>query len=277
LALAVVEQLARVIERVRERIPLPPSPLRGQAQRFGAQAWQRITARWPALNQLIDTASSASSPPITIDVTPAPVSAVTAKASGTRGDEVPIATLKSALIDPDSWQNRVDAARALGTRASSESLEALLAAIRDPSAEVAVAVVDALTLQRDGRALQALREVLGNPDGYFSPITRVAALSGLAERLLPSEWRPIVSALRDVDAELSIAAIALIAERLPHDAKEHLLPLVRDESGFFLPVVRIAAASALERTGALTPDLATELLSSERDGDVSAILARAAA
>jgi hypothetical protein len=56
-----------------------------------------------------------------------------------------------------------------------------------------------------------------------------------------------------------------------------LLPILEDQSGFFLPLVRLAAANALTRAGALGPDLAVQLLGAEQAQSVRRVLERAAA
>jgi hypothetical protein len=59
--------------------------------------------------------------------------------------------------------------------------------------------------------------------------------------------------VRDIDAEVSMAAIDAVAQRAPQAvAIDCLLPVVVDETGFFLPVVRAAATRALERAGLLS-------------------------
>ena len=176
---------------------------------------------------------------------------------------VPVDDLASQLTDAADWQTRAHAAETLADVDAPGVVDALMRALRDPSAEVAAAAAAALAAQRDGRALDALRAVLRNLDGYLSPVTRAAALSGLARRLADTEFGPVFDAINDPDAEVSLAAInaiAAIAKRVPQMAAARLLPVVRNESGYFLPLVRLAAVSALARTGVLTAALANELL-----------------
>ena len=138
---------------------------------------------------------------------------------------------------------------------------ALLRALRDPSAEVAASAAIALgafaepSLEPQCRA--ALLEVLENRDGYFNPLTRVAALQALVQRLStpPSaaELEPFLGTVRDLDAEVSMAAIAAVASHAPAQvAIDKLFPVALDDTGFFLPMVRNAAERALERAGLLT-------------------------
>jgi hypothetical protein len=248
---------------VREHVPV-------RVQRLGTQTWQRVLARWPALADLVGDGSEPRATPVStakLDAQDAPSDAVLLS------PELWLAQLRDQGAD---WQVRSNAATALGQCQGAEVVTALIAALQDPSAEVAAAAASALALQDDARAVQALRQVLDNPDGHLSPITRAAALSGLADRLSGAELAPVLDAVRDQDAEVSIAAIAAIAERAPERSELHLLPVVRNEAGYFLPLVRLAATKALERTGVLGSPLAQELLGNESDSEIRFVLQRIA-
>jgi HEAT repeat protein len=129
--------------------------------------------------------------------------------------------------------------------------------------------------REDTAAQAALLSVLANAEGYFNPVTRVAAISGLARQLDVNSFGPVFAAVRDIDAEVSIAAVAMIADRLPTAAATHLFPLLRDTTGFYLPIVRLAAANALERAGCLHSGVVAELLAQENDASVRRVLERA--
>jgi HEAT repeat protein len=183
--------------------------------------------------------------------------------------------LIAQLVAASAWQARAGAALSLAHHPGEDVVTALVRALRDPSVEVAVAAVDALVSHADESATQALLCVLKNHDGYFSPITRVAAISALSQRLDVAHYAPLFSAVRDIDAEVSIAAAAVITERMPHAESAQLLSVLRDTSGFYLPIVRLAVADALERAGILHAGVAEELLPSERDACVRRVLERA--
>jgi HEAT repeat protein len=261
--------MAQLVVRVREAAGgqwgEEVQKLSADVQRFGNQAWQRIALRWPALAELVKdrtplraryrpAAPSAPEPPLSVEA---------------------IDALLAQLTASPSWQARSSAALSLGHVEAEGVVPTLVSALRDISIEVSVSVVDALSSHHELEATTALLDVLKNPEGYFSPITRVAALSGLARRLSIDELGPVFAAVRDIDAEVSIAAISVIAERVPALAREHLLPILRDAGGYFLPLVRLAAANALERSGSLTEPLASELLQSESDASVRRVLDRA--
>ncbi|HMJ11123.1 MAG TPA: HEAT repeat domain-containing protein [Polyangiaceae bacterium] len=271
-----MRQVVYLLERARERWKAPAQDFAGQAQRFGAQAWRRVLARWPTLDVLLDPGLSSAQSPVGAPSSP-PVRAAASAPPGPVSIPAEIEEALTLLRSSDSWQERVLAANQLAAFEHERVVSALLDALKDPSAEVAVAVVDALSAQQDRRALRALLDVLANRVGFYSPVTRVAALSNLARRLPKSELEPVLAALRDVDAEVSIAAIASISELLGRDAQQHLLPIVLNEHGFFLPVVRLAAANALSFGNALGPELSSHLLQSEQDPSVRAVLERSAA
>jgi HEAT repeat protein len=192
------------------------------------------------------------------------------------GRSIPPERLMGELAQGSDWQSRARAASGLTAVEADGVVAALVHALSDPSVEVAVAAIQALSARHEVRVVGALREVVGSTDGYFSPVTRAAAITVLAKRLAVPELEPIFDAVRDVDADVSIAAIAAIAEHAPHTAATHILPLLEDRSGYFLPLVRLAATNALDGAGALTPDVAARLLESEPDSAVRSVLERAA-
>lgn len=101
--------------------------------------------------------------------------------------------------------------------------------------------------------LEALLEVIRNPGGFFHPVTRAAALRALAPRLVGERMTLLVDAVRDVDAEVSLAAIGSLAQHAPsHVVLDALMPILVDHTGFYLPVVRDTAVNALERAGLLS-------------------------
>ncbi len=185
--------------------------------------------------------------------------------------------LLAELAQGADWQSRARAASGLGEVEADGVVAALVHALGDPSVEVALAAIQALASRQEARVATALLEVVSSANGYFSPVTRAAAIGVLAKRLAVRELAPIFEAVRDVDADVSIAAIAAIAEHAPHAAATHILPLLEDRSGYFLPLVRLAATNALDGAGALTPEVVTRLLESEADAAVRSVLERAAA
>jgi HEAT repeat protein len=172
------------------------------------------------------------------------------------------------------WQERALAAAQLAPVEAPAALAALLRALRDPSADAAAAVVDALATRAEPAAWRALLEVIGNADGYFHALTRVAAIHGVARSADGEGLQPLLDAVHDLSAEVSIAAIAALASRVP-DARSQLIHVLRDGSGYFLPPVRLAAAHVLTQVGALGTGVAEELLQHETDLGVRELLTAA--
>jgi hypothetical protein len=265
---------AELVSMLRDA-PWPPGVERvgNQVQRLGERAFARMLARWPALSELVVEPGKAARKRKQAPAKPAPTTPVTDKRVL---DETAIEVLVVQLVAAPSWQSRADAAAALAQLDGDGVREALNRALRDPSVEVAIAAVDALARRGDREAQDALRTALDNVDGYFSPVTRVAALAALGRMLSDDELGQIMACVRDLDAEVSIAAIAVIADRKRATAAEQLLPILQDSSGYFLPIVRLAAANALTRAGALTPELAQQLLDREQASAVRRVLERVA-
>jgi hypothetical protein len=239
--------------------------LGSQAQRFGGKAWSRIAARWPALAELAREQHEVRRQ----RRPPRPV------VTGVPASSEAIDALIAQLMVATAWQARASAAMSLAHVTAEGVVPALVRALRDQSVEVAVAAAEALSNQYDDLAVGELLQVLENRDGYFSPVTRVAAITGLARRLDVARFDPVFAALRDIDAEVSIAAVAVIADRVPSKAGSLLLPVLCDKSGYYLPLVRLAVANALERSGALHAGVVGDLLLHEHDPSVQRVLERA--
>jgi HEAT repeat protein len=250
-----------------------------QVQRIGQRAFGRMLKRWPVLADLVaDPKKSLRRRATTAGpMQTAREDATSRPARFQSADETSLEVLCVQLVAAAGWQQRAGAARELAHMQGDGVVQALTHALRDTSVEVAIAAVDALSERVEPSAVQALRTVIDNADGYFSPMTRVAALSVLGRVLSDAELAPIVACVRDLDAEVSIAAIAVVADRKRTAAAVHLLPILSDQTGFFLPLVRLAAANALTHAGALGPDLASQLLQSEQAQAVRRVLERAAA
>lgn len=151
----------------------------------------------------------------------------------------------------------------------------LVRALRDPSVEVALRAIDELSRHPGPTAAGALRDVLSNADRYFHPAVRAAAVTALAETLPAADLVLLVEAIGDVDAEVSLATLEALAERAPSLVAPHALHVLRDRSGYYLPLVRRAAAEALLRSRELSPAFARELSESEPDPSIRDLLERA--
>lgn len=170
------------------------------------------------------------------------------------------------LAQSTDWRARASAAVSLSIRQLSSRdrapdtvVEGLVKALRDPSAEVAVCAADALGNIADERAAAALRQVVDNGDGYFNPFTRASAVRGLSRCLSDAELSFVFRAVRDPQLEVSLAAISTVLLRAREAALFHLLPVLKDRSGYFAPEVREAALQGLRAAGVLPPSLEAEL------------------
>jgi hypothetical protein len=151
----------------------------------------------------------------------------------------------------------------------------LLRALRDPSVEVALTTIEALSRQPGPKTASALREVLENADGYFHPAVRAAAVTALVRMLPPAELDRVIDSVGDVDAEVSLAALHALAERAPSLVAPHALRVLRDRSDYYLPPVRRAAAEALLHGREVSPALLRDLWESEPDPAIRDLLERA--
>lgn len=188
-----------------------------------------------------------------------------------------IEELVAELGASPAWQDRVHAAARLGDFHGDVVVDALLRAVRDPSAEVAVAAVSSLARQPDPRAAADLREVIRDSADYASPLTRAAAVEAIAACQGIDALSLLLDAIHDVDAEVSRAAVIAVATIAPLESASQLLSVVEDHAGYYLPMVRLAAATALEHAHLVTIDRANALLAREADEEIRAVWARIAA
>jgi HEAT repeat protein len=244
-----------------------------RVQRLGAQALRRAAARFPVLAELVGLRREMQHQ-VAIGSAFVTRTAIVAVDAELASPGTPLETLLARLSDDPAWQVRAGAAGELALVDDDETVAPLIRALEDPSAEVAAAAVDALSRKADARVAPALERVLENREGYFSPVTRASAVLGLGRLLGERALRPLSRALSDVDAEVSLAAIAAITEHAPGMAAGQLLPLLEDRSGYFLPFVRLSAVNGLARAGALAHHEAVRLRRNEQDDAVRSALER---
>jgi HEAT repeat protein len=237
---------AALLERARSLPALARSELLAQ------QTFEEVERRFPRLENLWLGLRAAAGAP-----------------GGPRAVERQQAVQRVALLElsqASDWRTRASAAVSLSisqlstrTPAHEQVVHGLTQALRDPSAEVAVCAADALGNLADARAVAALREVMENREGYFSALTRAAAVRALSRCLPDAELAFVFAAVRDVQPEVSLAAIATVLLRAREAALFHLLPVLRDNSGYFASEVRLAALQGLRALAVLSPALEAEL------------------
>ena len=157
---------------------------------------------------------------------------------------------------------------------SPDATAALILALRDTSAEVAVEAADALQRHPGKDTVDALRTVLENRDGYFSAMTRAAAVRSLSALLPRGDDAILSGALSHIDAEVSLAALAALVQRGEASGAPALLGVLEDRTGYYLPLVRRAAAQGLSRLRLAPPERISAVLAAEVDDPVREALVR---
>jgi hypothetical protein len=241
----------RLLHFVVARLPAP-------AQKLAVSALHKAAGRWPALTRLIGmvpgpTPSNGAPPAVAPDLVSDPVR---------RRDSI------LRLRGSGDFADRARAAAALAHMDDDEATAALVAALRDPSSEVGAQAAEALGHHRNEAALSALRGALENRDGFYSPETRSSAVRALGALLPENEGGVLASAVADVDATVSLSAIAALADRDEGASARALLGVLEDRAGFYLPLTRVAAARALLRLQHCDRDRVRGLLEAESDAKV---------
>jgi HEAT repeat protein len=232
-----------------------PTPL----QRVTARGLARLKARIPELAELLDGPSPARAP--------RPPSQVEAHPPAAELPEL------RARLESRDYQVRTKAAQALGSSRDAAATEALVGALRDRSVEVAVAAATSLAVSGGERGTRALLAVLDNAEGFYHPLVRASAVHGLGSLLPRHERAPLVRALRDLDAEVSIAAISALSSGSTEGAPP-LLDVVLNADGFFLPITRLAAARGLERLSPHGSEALSRALECEGDPALREVMER---
>ncbi|HYO96729.1 MAG TPA: HEAT repeat domain-containing protein, partial [Polyangiaceae bacterium] len=202
------------------------------------------------------------------------IRAMAADTLAKKSDPTTIAVLRESLADPaEAWMVRAEAARALGKTRASAALDVLIELSSTQHPKVRRAVVQALGLFRNDRALAALRPLSKNDPSYLveaevarsmGKTRQKSALAPLLAMLDRSSWGDIVrmgaldglAALRDEGALTPVlertryghsirtrrAALGALAELGEGKrVREHLESLLDDGN----PLVRAEVASSL--------------------------------
>ncbi|MDB4986161.1 MAG: hypothetical protein JWN04_1339, partial [Myxococcaceae bacterium] len=232
---------------------LPPLPL--PLQRFTQRGLERLKKRIPELAELLDGKAP---------------SAPKAQKSASSSSLSELLT----LITARDYETRSKAAQGLANHRDDSALDALMAALRDRSVEVAVAAATSLSMSGSARARRALLAVLENSEGYYHALTRAAAVHGLGGVQLREDPMPLQRALRDLEAEVSIAAISALSSTWDRASASALLGVVENADGFYLPITRLAAARGLERLPLCAVSDLERVRAWEPDSSVNEVLDR---
>jgi hypothetical protein len=242
-------------------------PLAARAQRFGQQSVQRVLSRFP---QLADWIERRLTPAMTLAK-----KVIRVGESSDAAEPITATTLGDLLAQLQaarSWQSKVQLLAALRDFPESTARAAVVAALRDTSVEVSSAAISTLGAYDDDASRASLREVLDDPQAFFHPLSRTAALLALASSRSEGEGARVRAALRDPAAEVSLAAIDVLAARATAEDVQALLEVARDSGGYFLPAVRVHAWKGLERANAVTLELSRAQLVVEEASEVRAYL-----
>jgi len=248
---------------------LPP-----RVQQLGLRAMNPVVKRWPTVAALLGLLPD--------DPTPSS-QALDIQASVRRASPRPVPPARDDGAKVDAWLTalrssaemavRIKAVRALAQTTMPSVTAALCAALRDPSAEVAAEAADALRHHPEQTAIAELAKVVENADGYFTGGVRAAAIRTLSTVLPRGRGEPILAAVADADAEVSVAAIAGVVDRNEPGGAEALFAVLENRRGYYVSLTRGAAARGMRRL--VTPPDPTRLralLESESDREVRDVL-----
>jgi HEAT repeat protein/beta-lactamase regulating signal transducer with metallopeptidase domain len=166
--------------------------------------------------------------------------------------------LVAALDDPDAEVRRT-AAHALARLRDRRALPGLTAALKDESPDVRRAAAGALGDLRDQQAVDGLIGALKDPE----PDVRRAAASALGDLRDPRAVEPLIAALGDEAADVRRAAASALGDLRDPRAVAPLLTTLQDDN----PDVRRFAASALGdlRDASAVPGLIGRLKDADTD------------
>lgn len=218
-------------------------------------------------------ASSAPVPPAGsgTDRTVVPVPGAIGDASATDVSHLDSPSLIEQARTDSGWQARRDAVRALASRREPEVGDALFSALADGAAEVAAAAVEALAAwapASDERVTRALVETLSSEHGFRDPLVRAMAAGALGGRLTRDEGEPLLDAVGDANAEVSVAAIAALAQGGFEGAEERLVGVLEEPTGFYVSITRHAAARGLALLESVDLDRIARIRLVEQDAEV---------
>ncbi len=137
---------------------------------------------------------------------------------------------------------------------------------------MAIAAAEALAGTTSREARRELVAAVRNADGYHAPSVRRASLRALGRPRSDEERALVDAVLRDVDPDVCIAAVEIVGALRDREATDALCRLLEDDSGFYLPTARLAAARALVGCAGLAPGRVRELRRHENDSAVAAAL-----
>lgn len=187
----------------------------------------------PVIKQVQATAPSAIPTPATVPAlvdNKAEVAALVAKlrggdadtardaaiALGALGNRSAVEPLIEAVSDSTRYYHgvvRAGAAASLGRLGDARAVDALLGAVRDSLAEPSAEAIRALAAIGDCRAVGTLIEVVRNPNGFFLPVARRAAVVALAQFKDAKAAAELTAVVDDPNEDADVRQAAIDAGR----------------------------------------------------------------
>lgn len=126
---------------------------------------------------------------------------------------------------------------------------ALITALRDSDADIASDAAAALGTLGDKSAVEPLIEVIYNANGYFHSVVRAATACSLGQLKDVRAIDSLLFAIDDTMAEASAEAVRALATIGDRRVVGVLIDVIRNRTGFYLQIVRLAATVALAKLG----------------------------
>lgn len=214
---------------------------------------KKSETKFTAIPTLVETKKSKPAVTVTPSIKTAPVAIIPAIAPVATVATTPAVTKTAA---PASTVATVPVTTAPVTTSISSPAEDQWAAVaatvlnlRNSNADNARDAAIELGQMGDRSAVLPLIETLANVDGYFHSVVRAAAAASLGQLKDCRALQPLLVAITDPIAEVSIESIRALASLGDSEAIDALVDVVRNRTGYFLPVARRAAIVALGQFG----------------------------
>ncbi len=129
------------------------------------------------------------------------------------------------------------------------AVAATILALRNSDADIARDAATELGRLGDRSAIETLTDVLANVDGYYHAVVRAAAAESLGVLADPRSVNALLMAITDPMVEVSSEAIRALAAIGDEHAVDAMIDVIRNRTGYFLPVARRTAVVALAKLG----------------------------
>lgn len=180
----------------------------------------------------------------------APVGSTPAAQVSAEPKPADIASLVAGLVEQlqrGDLASRSAAAIELGQLRDTQATSALVATLRDSTAEIARDAAAVLAGHNEPSVVDALIDVVANGDGYYHSLVRTAAAESLAKLKEPRAVDALLSAVRDPIVGPSVEAIRALGAIGDARTTGVLVAVLRNGDGYFLAPARTAAAEALAK------------------------------